>query len=238
MSENQPSTPTSLLRSRLDLLATLLMIVASVALMVKLFWPKPAQPARGQVAVPTQPVSLKQASLSGSDSAKVVLLEFSDFECPYCGKYAREIFPELKKDYVDTGKVRIAFRHLPLAMHQHARPAAVAAMCADSQGQFWQMHESLFAKQSELDSTGLDARARELGLDMDRFHNCVADSSQTKQIDQDLADAKGFGIQSTPMFFVGSLSGDNLKVKKTVSGARPITDFRTAIEAILADPSK
>jgi protein-disulfide isomerase len=214
--------------------ATLAIIAASAVMVWKVL--SPSRPAGGDrtLSIPAAPVPLAGATLVGDESAKVVLIEFSEFQCPYCGTFARDTLPKLKAEYVDTGKVQLAFRQFPLSMHQNAERASEVALCAGRQGKFWQMHDSLFSKQTALDEASLMARADELGLSDTAFKGCL--SGQMKaQIQDDMQAAKALGVSSTPAFFVGSTTGDGtVVVKKTILGARPIEDFKAAISSVLA----
>ena len=111
----------------------------------------------------------------GSAAAQVMIIEFTDLQCPYCARFARDTWPLLRQRYVDTGKVRFATRDLPLPMHEFALPAAVAARCAGQQGKFWEYREALFRDQSLLSQGRYAELAAEFGLDSARFENCRAD---------------------------------------------------------------
>src|SRR3990172_2263809 len=144
-------------RSLLDLLVALAMLAAAASL-VFLAWRKPItetarSPARasGNVAIPKEPVSLEGVPTRGASTASVVIILFSDFQCPYCGRFAREVLPEISKSYLDTGRVLLGFWHFPLAIHPKAPKAAEAAECAGVQTQFWPMHDRLFAEPVRLD---------------------------------------------------------------------------------------
>jgi protein-disulfide isomerase len=201
---------------------------------------RPASPA--EPPLPSEPVSLGDAIVEGSASAAIAVIEYSEFQCPYCAKFARETFPALKKRYVESGKVLWAFRHFPLApIHQHAVGAAVAAQCAARQGRFQPMHDVLFAHQLELDAARLEAYASEAGLDMAQYSSCVTGIGQV-QVQADLREGQSFGIQGTPTFLLGHVQRDGtVKVTTRLFGAIPIATFERELEAQLggaAVPSK
>src|SRR6266849_1457871 len=110
--------------------------------------PPAARPAAD--ALPTAPINVTGEPFKGAANAKVALIEFSDFQCPFCGRYDKDTYPQLLKDYVDTGKVKYVWRDYPLDFHRNAEKAAEAARCAGEQGRFWEMHDRLFANQQTI----------------------------------------------------------------------------------------
>lgn len=153
-------------RRAADLLATVLTIAVSVALGWQILTDRGRSGKRSNAAppLPASPISLTDANVRGSASATVALLEFSDFQCPYCGRLARETIPAIEEKYVTPGKVMLAFKHFPLSeIHSAARLAAEAAECAGSQGKFWEFHNGLFALPSDLSKEGIWAAAKRIG---------------------------------------------------------------------------
>ena len=157
----------------------------------------------------------------GPDSAPVTIVEFSDFECPFCSRALGTIEQVLAK-YPE--QVRLVYRHLPLAMHARARPAAIAAACADAQGKFWPYHDLLFADRKALDDDDLASYAEKLELDSERFGACLADSATGRKVDADAAAAASVGITGTPAFLVNGI---------LLSGAQPLEAFVKVIDAEL-----
>ncbi len=162
----------------------------------------------------------------GPENAPVTIVEFSDFECPYCGR-ATPTIQELLAKYPD--EVRFYYRHLPLPSHSHARAAATAAICAQVQGKFWTYHDTLFANQNALGDDDLRRYAEQVELDLDQFDACLASPETAARIDEDLAAAEELGVTGTPVFFV---NGIRLK------GAQPIAKFVQLIEEELAAQSE
>jgi protein-disulfide isomerase len=158
----------------------------------------------------------------GPANAPVVIVEFSDYECPFC-KRAESVVDEVMKTYGD--KVRLVFRDYPLPMHPNARNASEAAACANAQGKFWEYHAKLFQNQSALEEDKLKAYAKELGLDQAKFDECLAKKPYTKEIDKDIADASKVGVSGTPAFFVNG---------RMLSGAQPFDKFKVVIDEELA----
>ena len=176
----------------------------------------------------------------GSASARVAIIEYSDFECPFCGQYAREIFPRLDGDYVKSGKVRYYFRDLPLPSHPRALPAALAARCAGEQGKFWEMHDSLFADQAALSPADLSRRAQALGLDEAKLGECIASGKYRENIRRSAAGAARMGLNGTPAFFLGVVdaSGNTVRSSKVIMGAEGYDAFKSALDELLAAPKK
>ena len=145
------------------------------------------------------PVSTKGAPARGNPDAKVAVVEFSDFECPYCASSV-DTLNQIAKTYGD--KVRIVFKHMPLEMHTKARAAHLAAEAAFRQGKFWPMHDKIFANQKEMSPEKYREYARELGLDLKQYDRDVADASVKQRIDADSAEARQLGVRGTPAFYV------------------------------------
>jgi protein-disulfide isomerase len=173
----------------------------------------------------------------GSGEAKVVLVEFSDYQCPYCAQYAREILPRIRADYIDTGKVRYVFRDYPLSSHPAAARAAEAAHCAGEQGRFWEMHDVLFANSAGLGADALPAHAKSAGVEEKAFARCLASGRFAAGLREDMADADAAGIRGTPAFFVGLVQpGGRLLIQRKLSGLRPYSDYRAVLETALGTP--
>lgn len=146
----------------------------------------------------------------GPDDAKVTIVAFSDFECPYCARAVPAI-DEVREKYGD--EVRVAFRHFPLSFHQNARPAAEYAQCAAEQDKFWEMHDAIFANQAQLGPEGLKAAAEKAGLDSNSLQACLASDRPGAAIESDLGTGQKVGVQGTPSFYIngrpydGAISG-------------------------------
>ncbi len=169
-------------------------------------------------------------TVRGDPHASVVMIEFSDFECPACGSYARETLPTIQKEYIETGKVRYAYRHFPLmAIHPLARGAAIAAQCAADEQQFWPMHDRLIANQSALTVDAFKTYADELGFHQPRYSDCLQ-SGQSAFITQDVAEGRTLGVHMTPSFAIGRLQADgSVRVISRISGSHPIDVFRSTL---------
>ncbi len=200
----------------------------------KLLTPAPAPSAVEKLEVT---VAVGSNAPRGSANAPVTMIEFSDYQCPYCKRHADQTVPELLKDYVQTGKVRYAFRDFPLTqMHPLAAKAAEAARCAGDQGKYWEMHDRLFANPAELQAEKLPVHARSIGLEEAAFRACLDDSRHAAAVQTDLDAGTELGIGGTPAIVVGLSDGDQAKNAVVVRGALPIGTFKAEIEKLLAAP--
>jgi protein-disulfide isomerase len=189
-------------------------------------------------ALPKEPISIANEPFKGSGSAKVAVIEFSDYQCPFCSRYTQGAFARIEDEYVDTGKIKYVFRDLPLAFHKQAFKAAEAAHCSGEQGKFWEMHDSLFQNQTALGPELLPGYAKSLGLDETKFQQCLDSGKFAGDINKDIADAGAVGITATPSFLIGVVQpGDGrVKVVKKLVGAKPYEEFKAAIDGMLAAP--
>jgi protein-disulfide isomerase len=162
----------------------------------------------------------------GGKNAPVTIIEFSDYECPFC-KRAEGVVDQVMSTYGD--KVKVVFRDFPLPFHANARPAAEAANCANAQGKFWEYHGKLFANQSALTPDKLNGYATEVGLDGSKFSECLAQKPHAAAIDKDIEDGQKVGVSGTPAFFVNG---------RMLSGAQPFEKFKELIDEELAAAGK
>jgi protein-disulfide isomerase len=206
----------------------------------------PAVPATLSVAAPTPPTALSaptgdtltdsvliaradQGRLMGRDSGAIWVVMMSDFQCPYCKTWHDASMANLTRDYVKTGRVRMAYLNLPLPMHPHARAEAEAALCAGVQKKFWEYSEALFAKQPVIAKLAtvqptLDSIAKTLSLDMPSFGSCQKREAIRALVESDIQQATKAGVNSTPSFLIGDF---------LVQGALEYPDFRRAIDTAL-----
>jgi protein-disulfide isomerase len=195
--------------------------------------PGRAGASRPAPPLPSEPVSLAGAQTAGSQTAKVALVVYSDFQCPFCGKFARETLPAIQEQYVRTGKVLFAFRQFPLPIHSFAEKAAEGALCAGQQGKFWAFHDDMFANQQALDPQSLQERARQLGLRTDAFTACL-EGKAAISVQADKKAAEPFGVTGTPTFLAGPILKDGrVRVSERFSGALPLAQFQTVLDGLL-----
>jgi protein-disulfide isomerase len=167
----------------------------------------------------------------GSPQAVIGIVEFSDYQCPYCRGFHQELFPQLKQKYIDTGLVQFIHKDLPLTrIHAQAMPAALAAVCAGQQGRFWQMHDALF--ESALAPALYPQLAQRLGLDAAKFAACLRDPASAQGILRDMDEARRLGINATPSFLIGRIEGERLVVAGVARGAPSLEVFGREIEAL------
>ncbi|PIN76746.1 hypothetical protein COV17_01170 [Candidatus Woesearchaeota archaeon CG10_big_fil_rev_8_21_14_0_10_36_11] len=175
---------------------------------------------------PLADVTADDDAVKGNTGAPVTIIEFSDYECPFCGKYVAETYPQIVEKYINTGKVKYVFRDFPLnTLHPMAQKAAEAAECAGEQGKYWEMHNQLFANQNMLDVTNLKRYALNLDLNTNQFNTCLDSGSMAAEVQKDLADGTRAGVSGTPAFFINGVM---------VSGAQPFSVFEQAIDTALS----
>lgn len=197
--------------------------------------PRPPQPSQP----PNTMVTMRLGSnpLLGASDAPLTLIEFSDYQCPYCRQFVEQTFPTLRRDYIETGKLRYTFRDLPLdRLHPQARKAAEAAYCAGEQGQYWAMHDLLFQHQQALQIASLTGYAQHLGLDAAAFEACLTQGKYASEVQQNLDEATAAGMHGTPGFVLGKTQHDGTVKGIFIRGAQPIATFQQAMERLLAEP--
>jgi protein-disulfide isomerase len=170
----------------------------------------------------------------GNKDAPLTMVEFTDYQCPFCGRFEATTFPEIKKKYIDTGKMRLIVRDLPLTgLHPFAMKAAQAAQCAGDQGKFWEMKDILFRNQNKLDADSLSQYAtKDLALNADTFKNCMTNGKHLKDINEEARYAQSLGITGTPTFIIGKSAGDSVEGQLVV-GALPLENFDAVINEML-----
>lgn len=167
----------------------------------------------------------------GQADAPVTIVEFSDYQCPYCKRFASQVFSQLKRDYIDTGKVRYVFRDFPLTqIHPQAPKAHESAHCAGEQGQYWEMHDMLFQKQKDFSLAALSSYAGDLGLQMEAFEACLKSGQHAAAIQQDTQDGAKAGVRGTPSFIIGTSGTGGTIFGTIVRGAQPFAKFQQVIE--------
>lgn len=192
---------------------------------------RPAEAAREQKITR---VPADGGQVLGNPDAAVTLVEYTDYQCPFCKRYHDRTFVELRRNYVDTGKVRYVVRDLPLSFHAHAEPAAIAARCAGEQGRFWAARDALFAVTGELTPDAIRAAALGTGLDSARYDTCVRNPATAAAVKADQDEAAVAGVSGTPSFVVGRTANGTIE-GTVVSGAQPYAVFASRLDALLAE---
>ena len=162
--------------------------------------------------------------VKGDKNAPVTIVEFSDFQCPFCERFYTQTLSQIENEYIKTGKVKLVYRDFPLGFHQYAQKAAEAAECADEQGKFWEFHNKIFENQQQLSLDSLKQWASEIGLETNKFNNCLDSGKMTSEVQKDLKDGSAAGISGTPGFIING---------QLVSGAQPFSAFKQVIDAEL-----
>jgi protein-disulfide isomerase len=184
----------------------------------------------------SRPLSAKidvgSAPFVGSRDAPITVVEFTDYECPFCRRFQDETFPTLKAKYIDSGKVRFYVMDLPLDMHKNALPAAQAARGALEQGRFWPLHDKMQSNGQSLDAESLRDLARDLGLDSNGFQQCISSGRFKDAVRQSVSEAAAKGIRATPTFVVGRSTSAGVD-GDIISGAMPLATFEKEFEEVL-----
>jgi len=216
--------------------AVILALLALVLAVVALFFHFTEEDGEGGTSAVTQPTPTAQptptpsAGVSADDDpfigpkdALVTIIEFNDFQCPFCKRFRDETLDQILGTY--EGKVKYVLRDFPLSFHQHAQKAAEASECADDQGKFWDYHDLLFANQNALDVASLKGYAAQLGVDTATFNDCLDTGKHASEVQKDHQDGLAAGVTGTPGFFINDVP---------VKGAKPFSTFQQVIDAALA----
>jgi protein-disulfide isomerase len=222
----------------LDVIVSVVLLASAGALLFVTLRDRPLFRESRTFSLPTARQSLVGASLIGSKEAPVAMIVYSDFQCPFCGKFARDTVPVLRSSFVNTGKLAIVFRHLPIdRIHPNARRAAQAAECAGRQGLFWDIHDTLFAIGLPFERGALEQTLTAVGGNPHAWQECV-DGPPVDQIHRDTESATALGIRSTPFILLGPVEFGELRVTRSIAGAKAVSTFVDGVEAILAEQSR
>ena len=237
MEDTQPQTPETFTFKRTHFYSVLVVLAFCVGVLVGyLAWgrgtrvtaaPQANQPAAQPAA--TQEIRRYDIPTDGYPStgpadAPIVIVEFSDFQCPFCKRWYDQVYTQLLAAY--PGKIRFVYRNLPLtSIHPESMPSAEASLCAGEQNAFWQYHDQLFSDSATLSSDLYPQLASDLGLDVTAFTSCMSENRYQSKIQTDMDFALNLGVQSTPTFFINGLA---------VVGAQPLTTFTQIIDKELA----
>jgi len=180
-------------------------------------------------------VDLDGAPRFGHPDAKIGMVEFSDYQCPFCRRFHLETFPQLQETYIDTGKLLFIVRNFPLDFHPQAMDAAVAVNCARQQNikAFWDLQVELFSHQDRLGRDFYQDLIKRYKLDQKKYSSCLDDTHQKAAIIEDLKYARSLDVQGTPTFFIGRIEGDRLVDAVRVVGARPYRIFAQALDSLI-----
>ena len=179
-------------------------------------------------------ISTDNDPIIGNPNAPITIIEFSDFQCPFCAKFHIQTLPKIMEEYIKEGKVKLVFRDFPIqSIHSNALLASVAAECANEQGKFKEIHDKLFENQNEWNNKNTDnviilfnQYSSEMGMQKEKFDSCIKNGKYIKEIQKDLEDGRTYGISGTPGFFIGNDEVGFIELK----GAHPFENFKNIID--------
>ena len=171
----------------------------------------------------------------GNAKATVAIVEFSDYECPFCRRHFKQTFPELKKNYVDTGKVKYVMKQYPLGFHAKAKGASIAALCAEQQqsGSYWDVHSAIFNGKTKLSRESYVELAQTLKLNNKKYTTCLDDPKISAQVGKDIAEGSALGVSGTPAFLIGKIENGQVVNAQLISGSRPYAVFSQRVDELL-----
>jgi protein-disulfide isomerase len=192
-----------------------------------------ARPAQPQEEQPTRAkiTDLSGAAMLGSKVAPLTIVEYTDYQCPFCQRFHVVAYPELKKNYIDTGKVRFYSKDMPLDFHPNAMRAAQAARCAGEQGKFWELRDVMGANPDKLDMEHIVGFAADLKMDSSALRSCVDSGKYKESVQRDVLEGMRVGANGTPTFLVGKSVGDGVDGELMV-GAMPFQEFDKRLKEI------
>ena len=188
----------------------------------------PAQAPDDKVTMP-----LNVSYSIGKKDAPLVFVEFTDYQCPFCQQFHNTAFDQIKKNYVDTGKMRFVSKDFPLDFHENARKAASAARCAGEQGKYWEMRHTMIVHADQLQADKLIGYAKDVKIDEKKFRECVTFDKFRPEIDKDIAEGTAAGVSGTPSFVLGRMKDGKLQGVRIV-GAMPYASFDAKIQEMLS----
>lgn len=222
------------LRGVLDVVTSVALVAAALTIILRQASPSavPSEPVLPPV--PSEPQTLVGAWTKGSAAAPYALIVYSDFQCPFCGRFAREVLPRVERDFVNSNQLLVAFRHFPIErIHPFAMAAAQAAECAGMQKRFWPFHDALFAEGASLDNTALRKLASDIGLNGPAWEKCMAGERRDK-VTNDLSGGRSLAIAGTPAFLIGAVDGVQIRVTRVISGYSSVQAFMEILGAEVA----
>lgn len=192
--------------------------------------PTAGAPPGGNVPAPSPTVNMEALvdddSVLGDEDAPITIVEFSDYECPFCGRFYSQTLPQIKEEYINKGKVKLVYRDFPLNFHPQAQKAAEAAECAGEQDKYYEMHDLLFTQGVQGGVASFKQYASQIGLNTAKFNECLDSGAMVSEVRKDTADGAAAGVQGTPAFYINGVE---------VSGAQPFSVFQQVVDAQLAN---
>ncbi|MGI9895599.1 thioredoxin domain-containing protein [Vibrio natriegens] len=197
-------------------------------------------PKKEAPILPNQPNFTEDGNLPvlGSAEAKIAIIEFSDFQCPYCKRFTDNAFKQIKENFIDTGKVQYVARDFPLNFHPQAMPAAIVATCSFKQDSYWPMRDMLYTNAKQLGDEFYQKAATDLSLDMQAFTDCLKDQSVADKVEGDLTLGKSLGVRGTPSFLIGRVENGELIEPQIVVGAQRYPAFESILNELEKEKNK
>ncbi|MGH7884524.1 MAG: DsbA family protein [Thermodesulfobacteriota bacterium] len=179
-------------------------------------------------------VSIDDDPIKGDPNAPLTLVEFSDYECPFCRKFHSQVMNKIEEDYIKTGKLKYVFRDFPLGFHKKAVPAAIAANCAGDQDKYWLLNNFLFENPDKLETDQILEAVKNMDIDQTKFEACVKNNNHEEEIKKDMSEGTNYGVRGTPSVFLGK-SGDGKEFTGSyIRGFRPYEYYKAEIDKLLA----
>lgn len=188
-------------------------------------------PKQQQILAPEK-VKLDSTLEIGHQAAEIAIVEFMDYQCPFCVRHAKNTYPAIKKNYIDTGKVKYLTYDFPLDFHKEAKTASFATHCAKAVGRYTEMREELLNNYRKLSKQLISEIANKLQLDNEKFDTCMNNNAIASKIDANFKYGTSLGVSGTPKFFIGRVNGNVMTDVIVISGAQPYSKFEHAIEKI------
>jgi len=192
----------------------------------------PARPVDDKVSMPFTPGGYSV----GKDDAPLVLVEYTDYQCPFCQRFHNDTFAQIKTNYIDTGKVRFVSKDFPLGFHENAMRSAVAGRCAAEQGKYWELRHTMIVNASQLQADKIMGYAQNASLDVAKFKVCIESDKYKAAIDKDIAEGTAAGVTGTPSFVLGRVQNGKLEGVRLV-GAMPYATFDAKIQELMKQPT-
>ncbi|TMH38165.1 MAG: DsbA family protein [Betaproteobacteria bacterium] len=192
----------------------------------------PVRPVDDKVSMPFTPGGFSV----GKDDAPLVLVEYTDYQCPFCQRFHNDTYTQIKANYIDTGKLRFVSRDFPLSFHENAMRSAVAGRCAAEQGKYWELRHTLIVNASQLQQDKIMGYAQNASLDVSKFKTCVDSDKYKAAIDKDIAEGTAAGVTGTPSFVLGRVQNGKLEGVRLV-GAMPYATFDAKIQELMKAPT-
>jgi len=178
-------------------------------------------------------IDLRHGFPMGKETANYAVVEFTDYQCPFCLKHSKKTFPLIKQQYIDTGKIKYFIKDFPLDFHSQAKNASISSLCAGQQGYFWEMHELIFDNNKKLSEELFVQFAVQIKLDISSFKKCLSSTEAKQIVDNNISEGELIGVRGTPAFFVGKIKDNKLIDIRALYGAQSFSSFSRVINTLM-----